>query len=69
MGVYVAFQVRVCAVPLSRIRKISLLPSTGVPVGAAMVRVAAWAVKLYWSYALMFGDKVAVDAVDEVRGL
>ena len=42
--VYVAFQVNVCGVPLSKMRKINLSPSTGVPVGALMVKVAANAV-------------------------
>jgi hypothetical protein len=41
MAVYVPFQVIVCADPLSRIRKINLLPSRGVPVGALIVKLTA----------------------------
>ena len=44
MGVNVAFQVSVRKVPLSKIRNINLLPFTGVPVGALIVRFAASAV-------------------------
>jgi len=51
-------------------RKISLLPSTGVPVGALIVSVAACAVHAYSSYALMSGVTAeAEDVVTDTRGL
>ena len=68
IAVYVAFHVIARAVPLSYKRKIKRFPSTGVPIGAAIVKGAACAVKLYWSYAEMSGVKVDVDVVDETLG-
>ena len=64
-----AFQEIVCEVPLSRILKISLLPSTGVPVGAFIVNAAACAVRAYWSNDEMSGVMDAVEAVEETLGL
>ena len=66
--VYVAFQVIALAVPLSKMRISSLLPLTGVPMGAATVKGTAWAVKLFWSYNEISGVSVAVDAVLNVLG-
>ena len=45
-----------------------MLPSTGVPIGAATVKGTAWAVKLFWSYDEISGVSVAVDAVLNVLG-
>jgi hypothetical protein len=63
MATYVAFHVNARAVPLSSKRKISLLPSTGLPVGALIVKALAKAVKLYWSTVAMSG---VIDAAELV---
>ena len=47
IAVYVPFQLKERDVPLSSILIISLLPSTGEPIGALIVNVWASAVTLY----------------------
>jgi hypothetical protein len=46
----VAFQVSVCALPLSNNLKINLSPFVGEPIGALIVNAEANAVNEYWSY-------------------
>ena len=53
---------------MSNILKISLLPSTGVPVGALIVSAAACAVRLYWSKDDISGVNDAVDVAVDVLG-